>query len=130
MQLRDMVLRAAARYNLPIRWLPDRLAEQNFAMQEPPSKASPWVKVLLGHLQTLRQRLNSQEGLAAADVVEVGNGLCTSHTDEVRIVSLYPLSLVPMPSRGLATVLLGKHDTCCLLCKAALSGSEQLDMFP
>ena len=71
-QLRDMVLRAAARYNLPIRWLPDRLAEQNFAMQEPPSKASPWVKVLMGHLQTLHQHLNSQAGLTAADVSEVG----------------------------------------------------------
>lgn len=44
-QLRDMVLRAAARYNLPIRWLPDRLAEQNFNIDEPPTRASPWVKV-------------------------------------------------------------------------------------
>ena len=70
-QLRDMVLRAAARSNLPIRWLPDRLAEQNFAMGEPPSKASPWVRVLMGHLQSLRQRLDSQAGLTPADVTEV-----------------------------------------------------------
>lgn len=39
-----MVLRAAARYNLPIRWLPDRMAEQNFNIEEPPTRASPWVK--------------------------------------------------------------------------------------
>ncbi len=45
LQLRDMVLRAAARYNLPIRWLPDRMAEQNFNIEEPPTRASPWVKV-------------------------------------------------------------------------------------
>ena len=70
-QLRDMVLRAAARSNLPIRWLPDRLAEQNFAMGEPPSKASPWVRVLMGHLQSLRQRLDAQAGLTPADVTEV-----------------------------------------------------------
>ena len=70
-QLRDMVLRAAARSNLPIRWLPDRLAEQNFAIGEPPSKASPWVRVLMGHLQSLRQRLDGQAGLTPADVAEV-----------------------------------------------------------
>ena len=70
-QLRDMVLRAAARSNLPIRWLPDRLAEQNFAIGEPPSKASPWVRVLMGHLQSLRQRLDGQAGLTPADVTEV-----------------------------------------------------------
>ena len=70
-QLRDMVLRAAARYNLPIRWLPERLAEQNFNIQEPPSKASPWVRVLMGHLQSLRQRLDSQAGLTPADISEV-----------------------------------------------------------
>ena len=79
-QLRDMVLRAAARYNLPIRWLPDRLAEQNFAMQEPPSKASPWVQVLIGHLKSLRQRLDSQAGLTAADVAEVGPEQAKRHT--------------------------------------------------
>ena len=66
------MLRAASRYNLPIRWLPERLAEQNFGIQEPPSKASPWVRVLLGHLQSLRQRLASQEALTPADVTEVG----------------------------------------------------------
>ena len=90
MQLRDMVLRAAARYNLPIRWLPDRLAEQNFAMQEPPSKASPWVTVLLGHLQTLRQRLNSQAGLAAADVAEVSNAPGTVKSHYGNSTSNYP----------------------------------------
>jgi hypothetical protein len=72
LQLRDMVLRAAARYNLPIRWLPDRLAEQNFALEEPPAKPSPWVKVLMSHLQKLRQSLEHSQGLSSANVDEVG----------------------------------------------------------
>ena len=49
--MRDALLRAAARANLPVRWLPERLAEQNFNLEEPPTRASPWVAVLLSHLQ-------------------------------------------------------------------------------
>ena len=49
--VRDSILRTGARLNLPLRWLPDRLAEQNFNLDEPPSKAAPWVGVLLGHMQ-------------------------------------------------------------------------------
>lgn len=49
--VRDALLRAAARANLPVRWLPERLAEQNFNLEEPPTRASPWVAVLLSHLQ-------------------------------------------------------------------------------
>ena len=49
--VRDALLRAAARANLPVRWLPERLAEQNFNLEEPPTRASPWVAVLLAHLQ-------------------------------------------------------------------------------
>ena len=71
-QLRDTVLRAGARHNLPIRWLPDRLAEQNFNIGEPPTRASPWVRVLLGHLAAFRQRMAGMPGLAPADVDEVG----------------------------------------------------------
>lgn len=96
MQLRDMVLRAAARYNLPIRWLPDRLAEQNFAIQEPPSKASPWVRVLMGHLQSLRQRLDSQQGLTPADVTEVSLGNLSTH-------SRIPYQEYPIPRHPLGT---------------------------
>lgn len=66
-----MVLRAAARYNLLIRWLPDRLAEQNFNIGEPPAKASPWVGVLMGHLQKLRQSLEHTQGLSPANTDEV-----------------------------------------------------------
>ncbi|BDA40427.1 Syndetin [Coccomyxa sp. Obi] len=69
--LRDMVLRAAARYNLPIRWLPDRLAEQNFNIEEPPTRASPWVKVLMGHAAKLRQSLDASPGLTPANIEEL-----------------------------------------------------------
>ena len=51
--MRDALLRAAARANLPVRWLPERLAEQNFNLEEPPTRASPWVAVLLSHLQVV-----------------------------------------------------------------------------
>ena len=96
MQLRDMVLRAAARYNLPIRWLPDRLAEQNFAIQEPPSKASPWVRVLMGHLQSLRQRLDSQQGLTSADVTEVSLGDLRTHSKNAESCRI-PYQEYPIP---------------------------------
>lgn len=96
MQLRDMVLRAAARYNLPIRWLPDRLAEQNFAIQEPPSKASPWVRVLMGHLQSLRQRLDSQQGLTPADVTEVSLGCLSTHRNDAKSFKI-PYQECPIP---------------------------------
>ena len=75
MQLRDMVLRAGARYNLPIRWVPERIAEQNFAMTEPPTHASPWVKALMGHLAALSQRLRATPGLTPANVDEVRRSL-------------------------------------------------------
>ncbi len=69
--VRDVILRAAARLNVPIRWLPDRLAEQNFNLEEPPSRASPWVPILLGHLQTFVERLVDMSALTPADVHQV-----------------------------------------------------------
>ena len=66
--VRDVILRAAARLNVPIRWLPDRIAEQNFNLEEPPSQASPWVPVLLGHLQTFVERLVDMSALSPPDV--------------------------------------------------------------
>ena len=69
--VRDVILRAAARLNVPIRWLPDRIADSNFNLEEPPSKASPWVPILLAHLQTFVERLTTMPTLSPADVHQV-----------------------------------------------------------
>ncbi|KAK9823710.1 hypothetical protein WJX72_004829 [[Myrmecia] bisecta] len=66
--VRDSVLRTGARLNLPIRWLPDRIAESNFHLEEPPSKPSPWVGVLLNHLKVFRQRLETAANLGRSDI--------------------------------------------------------------
>lgn len=71
MQLGDVVLREAARLNLPIDWIPNRLAEQNFDLEEPPTKASPWVGVLLNHLRVFHQRLETVGGMQRQDIAEV-----------------------------------------------------------
>ena len=71
LQLRDTVLRAAARLNLPINWIPERLSEQNFNLEEPPTKSSPWVAVLLNHLRVFRQRLETAGGMSPEDVEQV-----------------------------------------------------------
>jgi len=69
------VLRAAARLNLPISWIPERLSEQNFNLEEPPTKASPWVGVLLNHLRVFRRSLESLGTMTPRD------------TDQVRLLS-------------------------------------------
>ena len=62
----------AARLNLPIKWLPDRIAEQNFNLEEPPTKASAWVGVLLNnHLKVFRERLSTMPMLSPSDVDQV-----------------------------------------------------------
>ena len=62
----------AARLNLPIKWLPDRIAEQNFNLEEPPTKASAWVGALLNnHLKVFRERLSTMPMLSPADVDQV-----------------------------------------------------------
>ena len=71
MQLRDVVMRAAARLNLPITWIPERLGEQNFDLEEPPTRAAAWVGVLLNHLRVFRQRLQTAGSLSSADISEV-----------------------------------------------------------
>lgn len=59
----------AARLNLPIKWLPDRIAEQNFNLEEPPTKASAWVGALLNnHLKVFRERLSTMPMLSPSDV--------------------------------------------------------------
>ena len=63
---------AAARLNLPIKWLPDRIAEQNFNLEEPPTKASAWVSALLNnHLKVFRERLSTMPMLSPSDVDQV-----------------------------------------------------------
>ena len=64
-------MRSAARLNLPIKWVPDRIAEQNFNLEEPPTTASAWVGVMLKHLQTFRQRLSTMPTLTTKDVDQV-----------------------------------------------------------
>ena len=74
--VQDFILRTAARLNLPIKWLPDRIAEQNFNLEEPPTKASAWVGVLLNqHLKVFRERLSTMPTLSAADVNQVNASL-------------------------------------------------------
>lgn len=70
--VQDFILRTAARLNLPIKWLPDRIAEQNFNLDEPPTKASAWVGVLLNqHLKVFRERLSTMPTLSTADIDQV-----------------------------------------------------------
>ena len=77
--VQDFILRAAARLNLPIKWLPDRIAEQNFNLEEPPTKASAWVGVLLSnHLKVFRERLSTMPTLTAADVDQVSRNWCVA----------------------------------------------------
>jgi hypothetical protein len=76
--VQDFILRTAARLNLPIKWLPDRIAEQNFNLEEPPTKASAWVAVLLNqHLKVFRELLSTMPMLSTADVDQVGSSLST-----------------------------------------------------
>lgn len=80
LQLRDMVLRAAARYNLPIRWLPDRLAEQNFNIEEPPTRASPWVKVSSRSFRVEGLGINTME-----DECTTSDSPCPGEQPEVHV---------------------------------------------
>ena len=79
--VQDFILRTAARLNLPIQWLPDRIAEQNFNLDEPPTRASAWVGVLLNqHLKVFRERLSIMPTLSASDVDQVA--VTTRHCDQ------------------------------------------------
>lgn len=71
-QLVEVMFRTAARLNVPLAWLPERLAEGNFNLEEPPERASPWVGVLLSHLATFRQKLGTAASLTPQDVSLVG----------------------------------------------------------
>ena len=71
LQLGDVVLKAAARLNLPIGWIPGRLSEQNFDLEEPPTKSSPWVGVLLNHLRVFHQRLETLGAINQQDINQV-----------------------------------------------------------
>lgn len=67
MQLVEVIFRAAARLNVQLNWVPERLAEGNFNLEEPPERASPWVGVLLSHLANWRQKLDTAASLTAED---------------------------------------------------------------
>ncbi len=71
LQLGDIVLKAASRLNLPINWIPSRVSEQNFDLEEPPTKASPWVGVLLNHLRIFHQRLETLGATDQRDINQV-----------------------------------------------------------
>ena len=70
-QLVEVVFRAAARLNVQLGWLPDRISESNFNLEEPPERASPWVGVLLNHLASFRQKLSTAASLTPDDVSSV-----------------------------------------------------------
>lgn len=89
--VQDFILRAAARLNLPIKWLPERMAEQNFNLEEPPTKASAWVGVLLNHLKVFRERLSTMPTLTPADVDQVSPLLLC---DLCLLLTLTPLESV------------------------------------
>ena len=76
MQLVEVMYRAAARLNVQLGWLPDRLAEGNFDLEEPPERASPWGGVLLSHLATFRQKLSTAAILTPEDISMVGHCSC------------------------------------------------------
>ena len=71
LQLGDVILKTAARLNLPINWIPGRLSEQNFDLEEPPTKSSPWVGVLLNHLRVFHQRLETLGAINQHDINQV-----------------------------------------------------------
>ena len=71
------MFRAAARLNVALGWVPERLAEGNFNLEEPPERASPWVGVLLSHLATFRQKLATAASLTPQDLALVVPPLCS-----------------------------------------------------
>ena len=70
--MQDYILRVAARLNLPIKWLPERIAEQNFNLEEPPTNASAWTAVLLQHMRNFRQHLSTMPTVTPHDIDQVG----------------------------------------------------------
>ncbi|KAK9809306.1 hypothetical protein WJX73_003160 [Symbiochloris irregularis] len=64
----EVVFRTAARLNVQLGWVPERLSEGNFNLEEPPERASPWVGVLLNHLANWRQKLDTATSLTAEDM--------------------------------------------------------------
>jgi hypothetical protein len=61
------MFRGAARANLALSWLPERLVEQNWNLEEPPTKAGRWVATVLHTAKQLRYKLDTAEGLSTAD---------------------------------------------------------------
>jgi hypothetical protein len=66
--VRDYVWRTGARLNLPLAWLPDRIAGGRFALEEPPSRPSEWVGDVLRQARVFAQRLDHMPSLDREDV--------------------------------------------------------------
>ena len=66
--MRDYIWRTGARLNLPLAGLPERIAAQRFALEEPPSRASDWVPDLLRHAAIFAQRLEHMPCLGRSDI--------------------------------------------------------------
>ena len=66
--VRDYVWRTGARLNLPLAWLPDRIASGRFALEEPPSRPSDWVSDVLRQARVFAQRLDHMPSLNCEDV--------------------------------------------------------------
>ena len=66
--VRDYVWRTGARLNLPLAWLPDRIACGRFALEEPPSRPSEWVGDVLRQARVFVQRLEHMDSLGRDDV--------------------------------------------------------------
>ena len=69
--VRDYVWRTCARLNLPLAWLPDRIAGGRFALEEPPSRPSEWVGDVLRQARVFAQRLEHMASLDRDDVLLV-----------------------------------------------------------
>jgi len=69
--VRDYVWRTCARLNLPLAWLPDRIAGGRFALEEPPSRPSEWVGDVLRQARVFAQRLEHMRSLDRDDVLLV-----------------------------------------------------------
>lgn len=69
--MRDYIWRTGARLNVPLAWLPERIASQRFALEEPPSRASDWVPEVLRHAAIFAQRLEHMPCLTRHDIDKV-----------------------------------------------------------
>ena len=77
--------RTGARLNLPLAWLPDRIAGGRFALEEPPSRPSEWVGEVLRQARIFAQRLEHMRSLDRDDIHLVSLRVLRSKRQSVRI---------------------------------------------